>query len=149
MAKSSDMLGTLKGLLGDNADEKINAVMNALKNSSNNSGNGGSVSDNINSVVNSVNDSIEVNDERGAIPVSFSSDNNGGITQNANNLLSPEGLEYISKIKGIIDEMGSANDPRSNLLMSLRPYMRTNRQRSIDNAVKILNLSRFSGLFKI
>ncbi len=141
----ANMLNTLKSLLGDNADEKIGAVMNALKNSQGN-GTSGSISDNINSVLDSVNNSIEVDDNHSAIPVSFSSANN---SQNANDFFSPEGLKYMSKIKGIIDEMGSANDPRSNLLMSLRPYMRTNRQKSIDNAVKILNLSRFSGLFKI
>ena len=60
----------------------------------------------------------------------------------------PEGMEYLMQIKSIIDQMGSANDSRSKLLMSLRPYMRQNRQHGIDNAVKILNMARFSGLFR-
>ncbi len=142
----SNMLNTLKSLLGDNADEKIGAVMDALKNSSGNGTSGSSMADNINSVLDSVSNSIEVNDDHSTIPVSFSPTSN---SQNTNDLFSPEGLAYMSKIKGIIDEMGSANDSRSNLLMSLKPYMRTNRQKSIDNAVKLLNLSRFAGLFKI
>ena len=40
----ANMLNTLKSLLGDNADEKIGAVMNALKNSQGN-GTSGSISD--------------------------------------------------------------------------------------------------------
>ena len=126
---NNDLLNSLKGMLGDNADEKINAVMNMLK------------SDDIPKNIENVERDIEVSDEKGGFPV--------GITSNNNPSISPESLEYIGRIKSIVDEMGHANDPRSNLLLSLRPYMRDTRKRSIDNAVKILNLSRFSGLFKI
>lgn len=127
----NDLLNSLKGMLGDNADEKINAVMGMLK--------GNSALEGISQGVQNVDNDIKT-------------DGNGGPVSIADNFQAPisaEGLEYLGKIKSIIDEMGSTNDPRSNLLMSLRPYMRETRQRSIDNAVKILNLSRFSGLFKI
>ena len=116
----NDILNSLKGMLGDNADEKINSVMNMLKGNSN------------------IDNDIKVDEGSSNISKSDTS-----------NMISPESLRYISQIKSIIDEMGSANDPRSNLLMSLRPYMNKTRQKSIDNAVKILNLSRISGLFKI
>ncbi len=126
----NDLLNSLKGMLGDNADEKINAVVNILK--SNNTQNGAE------SVI-KPDDDIVITDKEKATPVSG----------NQSLPLTAEGMEYIGKIKHIIDELGSANDQRSNLLMSLRPYMRDERKRSIDNAVKILNLSRLSGLFKI
>ena len=116
----NDILNSLKGMLGDNADEKINSVMNMLKGNSN------------------IDNDIKVDEG-----------NNNISKSDTSNMISPESLRYISQIKSIIDEMGSANDPRSNLLMSLRPYMNKTRQKSIDNAVKILNLSRISGLFKI
>jgi len=131
----NDILGSLKGLLGDNADEKINAVMNMLG-----SNQGGSHKDVVN-----VDDSIVVDKDNSFL----TTNKNVGKSSGNSNFLTPEGLEYAAKIKGIIDEMGSANDPRSNLLMSLRPYMRDTRKKSIDNAVKILNLTRFSGLFNI
>lgn len=108
--ENNDMLNTLKGLLGDNAEEKIGMVMNALQ------------QDNQTPI--NVEDDIEVN--------------------NSNN----DSSQYISQIKNIIGQMSNANDSRSNLLMSLRPYMRENRRKSIDNVVKLLNLSKFSGLFK-
>lgn len=84
--------------------------------------------------------------QSGSVPGAASSappPSSGSTTSSA-----PEGTEYLMQIKNIIDQMGSANDSRSRLLMSLRPYMRQNRQHGIDNAVKILNMARFSGLFR-
>ncbi len=110
--QNNDMLNSLKGLLGDNADEKIGAVLNAL--SSNND-----------KPIN-VEDDISVD----------------------NSFSQPDQSQYISQIKNIISEMGNATDSRSNLLLSLRPYMRDNRKKSIDNLIKVLNISKFSGFFK-
>ena len=125
----NDLLNSLKGMLGDNADEKINAVMNMLK----------SGGDKPQQEVIKPDDDIIITDDK----------NSSQSAGNQSLPLTAEGIEYLGKIKHIVDELGSANDQRSNLLMSLRPYMRDERKRSIDNAVKILNLSRLSGLFKI
>ena len=139
----NDLVNSLKGMLGDNADEKINAVMNMLKSDNNSVKNTVSqIENDITLSDNSDNSDTADNDKNKKMP-SFSSEGKNPAS------LSDEGLEFLGKIKNIIDEMGFANDPRSNLLMSLRPYMRETRQKSIDNAVKILNLSRFSGLFNI
>ena len=120
--ENNDMLNALKGLLGDNAEEKIGKVMNALQ--SNNE-----------TPINTEDDVIiQQNDDKP--PVQLLQNN------------SSDSMQYISQIKNIIGQMSNANDSRSNLLMSLRPYMRENRQKSIDNVVKILNLSKFSGLFQ-
>lgn len=125
---ADDILSSLKGMLGDNADEKINSVLNMLKSSDA----GKKIS---------VDEEINITDDKGGLPVLPSN--------TSKDIFSVEGLEYLSRIKGIVDEMGRANDPRSNLLMSLRPYMRNNRKKGIDNAIKLLNLSRMSGIFKI
>lgn len=56
----------------------------------------------------------------------------------------------VAQIREMINQLGSSrNDPRSNLLMSLKPYMRETRQRSIDSAVKLLNLTKLSQLFRM
>lgn len=61
-----------------------------------------------------------------------------------------DNMDYLLQMRDLIDQLGkSRNDPRSNLLMSLRPYMRANRQKSIDSAVKLLNLTKLSQLFKM
>ena len=115
----NDIMSSLKGLLGDNADEKIGMVMNALK------GNSEKPVD--------VESDIVVDNSENSSSIGFARNDSD---------------QYISQIKNIIGQMSSTNDSRSNLLMSLRPYMRQNRQKSIDNVVKILNLSKISGLFK-
>ena len=135
--QNSDMLGALKGLLGDNADEKIGSIMSALRDTK------GKAEETINKVDNDINFNSE--EKKGIELASKNTDNNF----NTNGFLSPDGIEFMSRIKNMVDEMGTANDSRSNLLMSLRPYMRESRRRSIDNAVKLLNLSRMSGIFKI
>lgn len=56
--------------------------------------------------------------------------------------------DYTDHIRGLISELSRPNDPRAQLLLSLRPYMSDSRKRSIDNAVKLLNISKLSGMFK-
>lgn len=66
------------------------------------------------------------------------------------NEVNDDNMDYLLQMRDLIDQLGkSRNDPRSNLLMSLRPYMRANRQKSIDSAVKLLNLTKLSQLFKM
>lgn len=112
---ANDMMNTLKGILGENADEKIQSVLSSLKS---NQGSSTEQLPEYEGVDNTIQD--------------FNSDSN----------------DYISQIKDIVGQMGSANDTRSNLLLSLKPYMRAERKKSIDNAVRILNLTRLAGLFK-
>lgn len=57
--------------------------------------------------------------------------------------------DFNSDIRALMDKLGSPrSDPRANLLLSLRPYMSDGRKRSIDGAVRLLNLSKLSGLMK-
>ena len=57
--------------------------------------------------------------------------------------------DYVAQMKDLVGKLStSRNDPRTNLLMSLRPYMRSGRQTSIDNAVKMLNFVRMASLSK-
>ncbi len=118
-------MDTLKGLLGDNADEKIKAAIGAL--SSGPESHTG------------VSDVSSEDAETEIIPVSNSQNNFDSGT-----------MDSLMQIKNIVDNFAnSGNDSRSNLLMSLRPYMRTSRQSSIDTAIRILNLSKLSGIFKL
>ena len=95
----ADALETLKGILGDDAEDKIKNVMSSI------------------------------------------SGNSAGGQDNS--------LEYIMQMKDIMSKLvNNRDDPRSNLLMSLRPYMRNERRQSIDNAVRLLNLTKLSGLFR-
>lgn len=114
---NNSAMDTLKNLLGDNAEEKIQTVMNSLSS-----------------------DSTAQN-----LPaVSEPSENK------AVNIQDNQGLEYAMRIKGIIDELGHQNnDSRSNLLLSLKPFMRGSRQQSIDSLIRLLNLTKLTSLFKL
>lgn len=47
----------------------------------------------------------------------------------------------IMQLRGMIESMmTNRNDPGSNLLLSLKPYMRTERKNSIDSAVKLMGI---------
>lgn len=100
----ADAMETLKGILGDGAEDKIKNVMSSL----------------------------------------------GSVGDSSTNIISnDDSLEYLSQIKDIASRLGNSNsDPRTNLLMSLKPYMRSKRQGSIDSAIKLLNLAKLAVLFK-
>lgn len=125
----ADMMSTLKGFLGDNADEKIGKAMEMLKSS-------GMLENKDNNLAEKPENSISAGD------VKPQNDMGMGLPS-----LTPEGLEMIGQIKGMFDRVTSSNDSRSNLLMSLKPFMRTERQRSIDRVTKMMNIARLSGLF--
>ncbi len=107
---SSDMIDSLKGLLGDDAEDKIRTVLSAL---------GGGEAD--------------------APPAKTEADSLGN----------QETLEYLLKLKSLAEQMGGGDDARSELLKSLKPFMRTERRQSIDTAIKLLTLSKYSGLLNL
>ena len=111
----ADMMDTLKGLLGDNADDKLSGIMKKLN-------------------------SDAPQDNSDNTPQKNDSKNNESPA------LSPEMLMMAQSIMSRMSKSG--DDDRTRLLMSLKPYMNSNRQSTIDSAVKMLKLSELSDLFK-
>ncbi len=57
-------------------------------------------------------------------------------------------LDTMLKIKSILEKMNNnKNDPRSNLLNSLRPYMRDSRKENIDKYTNLLKMADLASLF--
>lgn len=57
-------------------------------------------------------------------------------------------FETILKIKKIIDSLNSSeNDSRSNLLLSLKPYVADNKKQKIDQYIKLLNIAKVLDIF--
>lgn len=69
--------------------------------------------------------------------------------ENTNNSDNPEiDINTILKMKQIIDSMNTnKNDPRSNLLMSLKPYLKESRQKKVDQYVQLFGLSKAFEMF--
>jgi hypothetical protein len=117
----------LKGILGDGAEDKINAVINGLGMQSSGTASSETLPDEpIQTQASEVTQSP-------ALPPSIPN---------------MDGLQSIMKMKDIMDNLGASNDSRSQLLRALRPYMRSTRQRGIDSAIKLMNLTKMTGLFK-
>ena len=52
-------------------------------------------------------------------------------------------INTMMKMKSIMDKMNSSrNDPRSNLLQSLKPYLNNNRKERLDQYMQFLNISK-------
>ncbi|MBE5819426.1 MAG: hypothetical protein E7310_01135 [Clostridiales bacterium] len=56
-------------------------------------------------------------------------------------------FENILKMKSIIEKMNSREDPRSNLLLSLKPYLKESRQGKVDQYIQLLNMSKILEVF--
>ena len=63
-------------------------------------------------------------------------------TQNNSNNFNFD-INTIMKMKNIMDKMNSnKNDPRSNLLQSLKPYLNNNRKEKLDQYIQFLSISK-------
>ena len=56
-------------------------------------------------------------------------------------------IETIMKMKSIIDKMNSKDDPRSNLLKSLKPYLNDSRKSKVDQYIGLMNMSKVMDVF--
>lgn len=56
-------------------------------------------------------------------------------------------FETIMKMKSIIDKMNIKDDPRSNLLESLKPYLKESRKSKVDQYIQLMNISRVMDVF--
>lgn len=74
--------------------------------------------------------------------------NNFQSTNNTNGSFNNIDMETLIKMKSIIDKMNSnQNDPRSNLLLSLKPYLKESRQNKLDQYIQLLNMSKLLDVF--
>ena len=48
------------------------------------------------------------------------------------------------KMKSIMENMNNKNDPRANLLYSLKPYLRDSKKNKVDQYVNMLNISKIA-----
>lgn len=57
-------------------------------------------------------------------------------------------FETIMKMKQIMDKMkGSGDDPRANLLRSLKPYLKESRKDKIDQYIRLFGMSKVMEAF--
>ena len=79
------------------------------------------------------------------------SSNNSG-TSETNNYSQPQSnnsnsnsnidIDTILRMKSVIDKINLKDDPRSNLLESLKPYLKESRRNKVDQYVQLMNMSK-------
>ena len=130
----------------DMIENLVNMLNNSSKNVSNNKNN--------NSNITTKNNNSNSNKKQQNFDFSFNSNENTNTnaqsTNNSNNTMNFENLdiETIMKIKSIMETLNTSNDQDSNLLYSLKPYLRKSRQAKLDQYINILKISQVSKLFK-
>ena len=77
------------------------------------------------------------------------SQNNGQNNNNPNNSQNGSGQNSIPNFDlNNIDMNTNKNDPRANLLNSLKPYLRDNKKEKLDSYVNLLNMSKIAEVLK-
>ena len=155
---SPDMLNNLVNMLKNNSN--LNSQNNSDSDSSNNSS---SATENSNSVKSSSSNNSD-SSSSSENPVDFanlfsklssnfgsSNESNSNNSTSRSNSDSPNfnlDFETIMKMKSIMETFNDKNDPKSNLLYSLKPYLRKSKQSKLDQYVNLLKLTEISNLFK-
>ena len=78
---------------------------------------------------------------------SNSSSNDPNDTSSSGNNLDLD-FDTILKLKNIIEAFNKKDDAKSNLLYSLKPYLRESRQKKIDQYINLFKLSGITKLLK-
>ena len=94
---------------------------------------------------NSSNNSSESTDNNSTNTNNINTDyNNDSSEKKSNNGIPEFDINTILKIKKIMDSLNTSNkdDPRANLLLSLKPYLNETKKDKIDNYVKFLQFAK-------
>jgi len=125
----SDIINKINSLKGSNniSPDMVNNLFNMINNSENKNNSSTTQSNNM-SNTNNINNSNNSNL------------NNSQINSNID-------FETIMKMKTIIDKMNTKDDPRSNLLQSLKPYLKDSRRSKVDQYIQLMNMSKVMDVF--
>ncbi|MBE7038325.1 MAG: hypothetical protein E7404_05445 [Ruminococcaceae bacterium] len=95
-----------------------------------------------NDIGNKINEILNNPDAMGKI-----SDMMSGMKNNQNQNSIPD-ADMMEKVSRIASKMSDKSDPKINLLYALRPYMNNTRSQHIDRAIKMIQLTKITELFK-
>ena len=76
-------------------------------------------------------------------------ENNNNSTSKENSFdFSNIDMNTIIKMKNIMEKINNKNDPRSNLLASLKPYLRDNKKEKLDQYSNLINFAKIAEILK-
>lgn len=142
----SDILKNVKNLVDSgNIPDNLKDIINNLQNNNSASNDSSNNTDaNSDSGDNTSTNNITPDD----FSKLFSSFTNSSNNNNNNNDGPAFDLNTMLKMKSIINAMNKKDDPRTNLLYSLKPYLRDSRKSKLDQYVNLLNMTKMADIFK-
>ena len=120
--------------------EKLNSI----------AGNNNISPDMVNNLFNMLNNSSNSETHNNTCSCTSQNSNNASATSaSQDNSFNNSGIDFetIMKMKSIIDKMNVKDDPRSNLLQSLKPYLKDSRKSKIDQYIQLMNMSKVLDVF--
>lgn len=117
-------------------ENMINNLMKMFKNQQNNSNSTGqtenpSISpESINNIMNMIKDN-----------------NKNTSSENVSNSATNIDIETIMKLKTILEKINTKDDPRSNLLLSLKPYLKESRKNKVEQYIQLFNMTKILDIF--
>lgn len=143
----NDLFANVKKMVDSgNIPDDVKQMMNNLQNNSNSQNSGGGATSSANSAPDLNNILSKVSPEMlnnlGSM-LNSNNQSNQNSSQNGNFNLD---MNTIMKMKSIMENMNNKNDPRANLLYSLKPYLRDGKKDKLDQYVNLLNVSKIADL---
>lgn len=138
--------GDFSGAISQISPEMLENVSKMLSNNNSNSNvpnNNSNYSPNSNTSANSQNSN------------NYNNSNNSSNSNSSSSSTNSSGFDFnnidpatIMKLTSALGKMNDKNDPRSNLLYSLKPYLRDGKKDKLDQYVNLLNITKMADIFK-
>ena len=140
-----DLFANVKKMVDSgNIPDDIKQMMNNLQsNYSNSTTTSPSNENDLNNMLGQISPEM-INNLSNMLNSSAQNSNNSNSNNSANNLNFD--MNTIMKMKSIMENMNNKNDPRANLLYSLKPYLRDSKKDKLDQYVNLLNVSKIAEL---
>ena len=130
------------GNIPNDIKQMMNNLNNSNSNSSNNNHQNPSINNtDLNNLLNQI--SPEMINNLGNI---LNSNSSGSSQENSQPNNFNLDMNTIMKMKSIMENMNNKNDPRANLLYSLKPYLRDSKKDKLDQYANLLNVSKIAEL---
>ena len=146
----SDLLNTFKSVLNGSSTNPAQSseIPNTTNSNSNNNLN--ITPEMITQLANNLKNHSSQNSSSDSMNSNISNNSNSNQNSSNNNSENNINIDFdtILKIKNIMDAFNQKDDSKSNLLYSLKPYLRESRQRKIDQYVNLFKLSGIAKMIK-
>lgn len=147
-----DLLSNVKKMVDSgNIPPEVQQMMNNLQNqnntnSNNNSNNNNSNNADLNNILSQV--SPEMLNNLSSMFQNGNNSSNNGSANSSNSSGFNLDMNTMLKMKNIISSMNQKDDPRANLLYSLKPYLRDSKKDKLDQYVNMLNMTKIADFMK-